>query len=320
MTNDINTDGKTIIHIALACDDNYAFYCAETIVSILVNEKNDNIFYHFYILQDKLLDINKERILKLKDTVKDCTIEFIDIDTSETEALKLATCYRLKLASLLPNLDKIIYTDCDVTFLDGLEEIWNEDIEDYDSGNCVDWGYDQERIREHFLEECNLSEEDIDVDSYDFLFNAGFMIMNLKKIREDNVEQLMLDFSKKYPNLPLYDQDIMNLTTNSKIKPISFKWSFLISYYLNKSNKIKITDEQLLEELKYSAKHPKMMHFLANKKPTTIYKSIFHPFSYRIVNKYKMKFWDYVALTDWKDEKTYEVVYKFPFGFLNKKK
>ena len=33
---------KTTIHIALACDDNYTFYCAETIVSILINTKNDD--------------------------------------------------------------------------------------------------------------------------------------------------------------------------------------------------------------------------------------------------------------------------------------
>lgn len=246
---------KTTIHVALACDDNYAFYCAETIVSILVNTKNDNeIFYHFYILQDKLLDMNKERILKLKHTIKDCNIEFIDVDTSKTEALKYPTCYRLKLASLLPHLDKIIYTDCDVTFLDSLEETWNEDIEGYYSGNCVDWGYNKKRIEEHFFKECNIDKNDININSYNILFNAGFMIMNLKKIRNDNIEQTMLNFSNKYPNLSLYDQDIMNLTMYPKIKAISFKWSFLASYYTINSNKIKINDKQLLKELKYSEK------------------------------------------------------------------
>ena len=80
------------------------------------------------------------------------------------------------------------------------------------------------------------------------------MIMNLKKIRNDNIEQTMLNFSNKYPNLSLYDQDIMNLTMYPKIKAISFKWSFLASYYTINSNKIKINDKQLLKELKYSEK------------------------------------------------------------------
>ncbi len=309
---------KTIIHVALACDDNYAFYCAETIVSILVNEKNNNIFYHFYILQDKLSDINKERILKLKDTIKDCAIEFIDVDTSETEALKLATCYRLKLASLLPNLDKIIYTDCDVTFLDGLEEIWNEDIEEYYSGNCVDFkSYRSRNVKyyERTFNEFNYK-NDFDFQKHDMYYNAGFMVVNLKKIRADGLEDKLLDFIKKYPKLDDIDQNAINLVYYDKIKQISFRWSFLISYYTMKKYKVKNKD--FLPDLRYSAKHPKMMHFVSDKKPTTIYKSIFHLFSYRIVNKYKMKFWEYVAMTDWKDEKTYKVVYKFPFGFLNK--
>lgn len=311
---------KTTIHIALACDDNYAFYCAETIVSILVNTKNDDeIFYHFYILQDNLLDINKQRILKLKNTIKDCDIEFIDIDTSETEALKYPTCYRLKLASLLPNLNKIIYTDCDVTFLDSLEEIWNKDIEEYYSLNCVDFKSYKERNIKYYKKTFSKFNyrNNFDFEKYNYYYNAGFMLMNLKKFREDNLEKKLLDFIKKYPKLDDIDQNAINLVYYDKIKPISFKWSFLISYYTTKKYKIK--NKEFLQDLKYSSKHPKMMHFLADKKPTTIYKSIFHPFSYKIVNKYKMKFWEYVAMTDWKNEKTYKVVYKFPFGFLNKK-
>lgn len=307
---------KKIIHVALACNDNYAFYCAETIVSILINTRNNDIFYHFYIIQENLTKLNRERILKLENTIKNCNIEFIEINTNETKAMKNPMCYRLKLASLLPNLDKIIYTDCDVTFLDSLEEIWDENLDEYYSGNCIDFKSYKKRNIKYYKKIFHNYKNNFNFNKYDIYYNSGFMIMNLKKIREDKIEEELINFIKMYPEIDEIDQNAINLILYDKIKPISFRWSFLISYYTTK--KYKIRNKKLIPDLKDSAKHPKMIHFVGNKKPTKIYKSIFHPFSYGIVNKYKKLFWDYVTMTDWKYKNKYEIIYKFPLNFLNK--
>ncbi|MDR2777526.1 MAG: glycosyltransferase family 8 protein [Rickettsiales bacterium] len=308
---------KEEIHVALACDDAYAFYCAETIVSILLNTRDENVFYNFYIMQDGLLEENRRRIGKLKNTVKDCSIEFLDLYSNGVAAFRNPIFYRLRLASLLPKLDKVIYTDCDVTFLSGLEDIWHEDIGEHYSGNCVDWSRDRERITKYFSETCGVSEHDYPFGDREIYFNSGFMVMNLAKIREDGIEDKSVECIEKYPNLIYGDQDIINLVYYGKIKPISFGWSFLISYYTTKRSRIRIKNSSLLADLRDSAKNPRMIHFIANKKPTNIYKSIFHIPSYRIVNRYKKIFWKYVAHTDWQNERTYKTIYKFPLGFLN---
>ncbi|MDR2078070.1 MAG: glycosyltransferase family 8 protein [Rickettsiales bacterium] len=307
---------KDVIPVALVCNDGYAHYCAETIVSLLINTTNDDIYYNFYIVQKNLSEENKERIAKLKNTIKDCSIEFIHIGSTPA-TMRNPIFYRLFLASLLPELDRVIYTDCDVTFLGDLQELWHEDISECYSGNCVDWGYSRDRIVDHFLNNCKINDNDFSIRDHTMYFNSGFMIMNLAKMREDDIEQKSIDCANKYPNLPFEDQDIINLLYYKKIKPISFKWSFLISYYRARKNKIKIEDRNLIRDLRESAKNPKMIHFLANKKPTVIYRSIFHPFSYHLINRYKMLFWKYLALTDWKDEKKYKIVYKFPLCFLS---
>ncbi|MDR1494507.1 MAG: glycosyltransferase family 8 protein [Rickettsiales bacterium] len=309
---------KEEIHVALACDDGYAYYCAETIVSLLLNTKDENVFYRFYIIQENLLDENRRRIAKLKDTVKDCIIEFISIGSGKIAELKNPMYYRLKLASLLPNIDKVIYTDCDVTFLSGLEDLWHENIEDYYSGNCIDWSSDRKATEDHLYRANGVSKDDFPIEEHEFYFNSGFMLMNLAKIREDGIEEKTRLCLEKYPNLVCRDQDTINLVYYGKIKPISFRWSFLISYYASKKSRIKIKDRELLVDLEDSAKHPRMMHFLSNKKPGNIYRSIFHIPSYWITNRYKKLFWEYVARTDWKDEKTYRVIYKFPLGLLNR--
>lgn len=301
------------INVALACNNNFAYYCAETIVSLLVNTKND-VFYNFYIIQDNLSKEYKDRILKLSD-IKNCNIEFLEIK-EDNEILKNPMNSRLKLASLLPNIDKIIYTDCDVTFLDDLSEIWLEDFDDYYTGNMVEYRFNLERNQKYFD---YLSEEDkkkYNTESHNLHFNSGFMVMNLKKIREDNIEQELVDFLNKYHGKSTtLDQDAVNVVLYNKIKPVSIRWSLIVSYFLSK--KIRVTDKKLIEDYKYSLKHPKCVHFVADKKPDKIYISIFHPFSFRKLNYYKKLFWKYVNFTDWSGEKTYKKIYKFPLNFLN---
>ncbi|MDR3079211.1 MAG: glycosyltransferase family 8 protein [Rickettsiales bacterium] len=307
------------IHVALACNDAYAYYCAETIVSLLLNSVGENLFYRFYIVQRNLLEENKRRIAKLRDTVGDCTIEFIEMGEGGPGAFRDPMYYRLKLASLLPDLDRVIYTDCDVTFLTSLGDLWHEDIDAYYSGNCIDFGRDRDLILDHFSRVCGVSGDDFPLSSHEVYFNSGFMLMNLAKIRDDGVEGRVEACLEKYPNLLYGDQDVINLVYQGKIKPISFRWSFLISYYTAKRSRIKIKDPRLLADLEDSAKYPRMVHFLADKKPDTIYRSIFHIPSYWIVNGYKKIFWEYVAHTDWKGEKTYRLVYRFPLNFLNRR-
>ena len=108
------------INVSLACDNNYAKYAGVVIASILANaNKDDNLF--FYILDGGISAEYKQQILSLK-KIKDCEISFIAIDETLFEDYKkvqthfyitLPTYYRLKLPSLLPDIDRIIYFDCD---------------------------------------------------------------------------------------------------------------------------------------------------------------------------------------------------------------
>ena len=83
--------------------------------------------------------LDKQEILSLK-SIKDCNIIFVEIDSALFEDytkiqthsyITLATYYRLKLASLLPNTDRIIYFDCDMVINSSLRDLFNTDIDNY---------------------------------------------------------------------------------------------------------------------------------------------------------------------------------------------
>jgi lipopolysaccharide biosynthesis glycosyltransferase len=302
---DKNKVKKEVVSVALACTDNYAHYCAETIVSLLLNSK-ENTFYDFYIIQDKLRKDYQERIIKLKQ-IKDFNINFIDIavDENENKIMKNPMRYRLKLASMLPNLDKVIYSDCDVTFLGGLEELWNEDMDDYYIGACLE--IFKKNLAKYFRSSYNINMEDYGVREGDFYYNSGMLLMNLKKIRNEGAEEKIIDFTKKYPEAPFLDQDAINLVFHDKLKPIPIKWNTLVSYNTIQKRKI---DKRFLQLWKEAIKNPSMIHFAANKKPDKLYFSLFRQFHHIKTNKYKKVFWYYLSFTDWKDEKGYKTIFK----------
>ena len=108
------------INIYLATDNNYTKYTGVVMTSILANAYSDEHIV-FYILDGGITPGAKEELLTLK-KIKDCDINFIQIrneDFQDYQKVKthkyvtLATYYILKLTALLPQVDKIIYFDCD---------------------------------------------------------------------------------------------------------------------------------------------------------------------------------------------------------------
>ena len=104
------------INICLSCDNNYAKHAGVVIASILKNAAEADILA-FYILDGGISDKNKTELESLK-SLRKCEIVFISIDNDlfidylnvKTHAyLSIAAYYRLKLGSLLPYIDKIIY-------------------------------------------------------------------------------------------------------------------------------------------------------------------------------------------------------------------
>lgn len=109
------------INVCLSCDNNYVKYAGVVIASIIANAK-DSTRVEFYIINNGLCDDSKNKLLSIVSN-KDCEINFITVDNNmfrdyanikTNKYLSIATYYRLKIASLLQNVDKVLYFDCDV--------------------------------------------------------------------------------------------------------------------------------------------------------------------------------------------------------------
>lgn len=220
---------KRKIPIALATDDNYAPYCATTMASILINSRKESEI-NFYILEDKLSKINKSKLLELK-KIKKCSINFVHIEAKDIFFKNLPvhfhfsieTYYRLKLASLLPQLDQIIYLDCDMIVLDDLSELLDVDIDDFYAGMVLS---DYEK-KSHLMR--------LGLPKETPYFNGGFALFNLKKWREDGLEEKFFAWARdNREKILLVDQDVMNVVFKDFVRILPSKYNIQLHHYDNK--------------------------------------------------------------------------------------
>ena len=82
--------------------------------------------------------------------------------------ISIETNFRLKIASLIPNVEKCIYLDSDLILTENISKLWMQDIDDYYFAAVTD-----KKVG----------------------FNAGVLLINLKKWREDNLEKKNIIYS-----------------------------------------------------------------------------------------------------------------------------
>lgn len=219
------------MNIVFASDDNYAPILATILISLLTNNVNKNSKINIFILDDNIKLENKKKIRALTNNFN-AEIQFIKVQNIESILNKnvismqngnyssLTTYARLFLTSLIPkNIEKIIYFDCDGLILKSLNELWNIDIEDYYCAGVLDI--------------CTtLKKESIELNNEQDYINAGMLLINLKKWRNDNIEQQFIDYlNKKEGNVYMHDQGILNHVLQDKILIINPKFNFIAPFH-----------------------------------------------------------------------------------------
>ena len=229
------------INVCISTDENYSRYAAVVIASILANAKESDDL-HFYILDGGVSQDSQAKILQLK-SIKECCINFVKINDNlfddyknvKTHAyLSLPAYYRLKAASLLPDVDRIIYFDCDIVVNSSLEELFNMDLEGLAIGGVSDIKLQMRRRNPGYV-------------------NSGMLVMDLDCIRKNNIEQVFLNWTREnFDMITNGDQQIINSALVGKIKLLPSRWNVQTSNFTNRSS--------------YEVK-PNIIHYVGRQKP-----------------------------------------------------
>lgn len=221
----IKDSAKKHIPIFFSSDDNYMPYLDIAISSLIANASKD-YEYRIIILNTGLCE---ENIAKVKQNeCKGFKIDFFDI-SKFVEDIKsrfksvyhfsIVTYYRLFIASIFTEYEKIIYLDCDLVVLGDISKLYS--IDPGDNIFCA--------VPDVFVK--NTSEFrrytsmaiGIDPEKY---INAGVLLLNLKNFRENHIEEKFIKLITEYDfDLLDPDQAYLNYLCRDKILHLENSWN-----------------------------------------------------------------------------------------------
>ena len=257
-----NTDVNKI-PIAMATDNNYIYPTIVAMTSILENKKESTYLDFHIMISGQVSKENRDRLKKLSSLYKGCSVELINLKDKFSNAyagvgnFQGAAYYRLLLPSILNGYDKILYLDVDIVVRKDLWEMYSIDLKDEYVGAVKDIGHQMYGGRDyaHKLGIKNLKQ----------YINSGILVMNLRKMRKDNMEKKFSDFIPKLKSRGLLypDQDVLNATCYNKIK-------FISPEYNTMQNLTYIKDARGIysaQEWKKACVDPAIVHYTSPAKP-----------------------------------------------------
>lgn len=199
---------KNEIIIAMSCTSDWYHYLIVNLYSLLECTKN---IKKIYLLLDtdnsgKIPYLNKlERkynvefeIIKINNYID----KYLNNNSPNRDSFYTNFCFGKLLLPLLVKENKVIYIDTDAIVRRDISNVWNYDISDYYIAGVHDLGIGERGN----LKELNITGKYI---------NSGFIVLNLQKIREENIFSKWFDIINE-KKLIFPDQDALNYVCQYK--------------------------------------------------------------------------------------------------------
>lgn len=258
------------IPIAMATDNNYVYPTIVAMTSMLENKKESTCLDFHIMISGQVSEENRNRLNRLKSLYKGCSVELIDMKDSfnstyiVSDYITKATYYRLLLPSILSGYDKILYLDGDIIVRKDLWDMYSIDLQDNYIGAVKDFGQITWK-----LGHASDYAERLGVRDMSQLINAGILVMNLQKMRQDNMEKKFIDFIPTLESRRLYlnDQDVLNATCYDKIKFLSPEYNAMQHFGFNYDVMEVLVDCYNMKEWKKACTDPTIIHYTSIDKP-----------------------------------------------------
>jgi lipopolysaccharide biosynthesis glycosyltransferase len=264
---------KGEIPVFFAVDYKYAPMLGVTLRSMLQNASQE-YFYKIYVLTTNLAEDLKEKVYASTDA-KNVSIEFISLKEKLDAYSNMfhlrdyysqETYFRLFIASLYPEYDKVLYLDSDLLILDDISKMYNAELGDNLLGAIV------EETVLTINEFGEYVEKALGVKRQNY-FNAGIIVINTKKYREEKIQEKFVKLLNRFPFNIDQDQAYLNVLCKDRVHYYDLGW--------NKTS---------FENPAFDNKDLKIVH----------YKMMWRPWKYDGIT-YGDMFWDYADKTPFAD-------------------
>lgn len=256
----------------------YAQHAAVCIVSLL--ENNRDLRFEIVVVSTNPLGAAEEKLHQTIERYRNCSLRIAQFDKAKFIALPLRGHYsldtyvRLWMAEFFPaDVDRILYLDSDVVVVGSIGELWRTDIRDSILGAVTIPGSTR-------CESCGVPEE------FGY-FQAGVLIINLKRWRDSDIPSILLRWiNQNYEKIVDVDQDVLNACLYDRRHALPYIWNVIVPFYFN-YHPLRIPNS----EIRAARKNAHIIHFNGPSKP------------WQYLNRHprRAEYWKYLKLTEWRD-------------------
>ena len=194
-----------MIYTVYSSSDKFAPIAGVSILSMCENSKDPGNIT-FYMIDNGISEPNREKLRRITDSYGS-RILFLDPPDLESASgtkisagrWNISTFYRLFLPSILPkHVKKVLFIDCDTIVRHDLTGLWEMDM----NGKWL-FGVDDCRGAAY--------RTDIGLKEEDRYINNGVLLIDIEAWRKNKVEQMFIDFIKRYDgDITYVDQGVQN--------------------------------------------------------------------------------------------------------------
>lgn len=186
------------------------------LTSLLENAAADT-FYDIFVLHGPSCDFSDSRLVKLAEKYDRCHLTFRKVEGEfvggyEIRGIPETAYYRLISPELIPEYDKILYSDVDVIFREDLRKYYEIDLGDHYFGAVDSCSVLRPSYQKYLTDEYG-------IDYRDGYYYSGNLVINCKQLLKDNKLQEFRTLGKN--NYHQQDMTIINLACKHRILPMT---------------------------------------------------------------------------------------------------
>lgn len=213
-----------LIPVVIAFTPNYFVPAATTLKSILDSSTKEVCYEVICLVSEEIPQTQREKLERL--AMGRMTFRYVNLAGSMDGAYvdprySEAASYRLLLPEILKDEDQVIYIDCDVIVRNDLSELYR--------------GIHLDRFLLAAVFEAPIEGQSerwtalgCDPKGY---FNSGFLVMNLKQMREEGTSYKMMEaLHADYLEFP--DQDVLNMVCKGRVFPLPPIYNSIRTFFL----------------------------------------------------------------------------------------
>lgn len=249
------------IPIVFAFDNNLVMPACVCISSLLMNANKDTS-YDIFILHPANQSLNETDLVNLPEYYDNCKVTFRPVggefdNAFEIRGITTPAYYRLLIPEIIPEYDKIIYSDVDVIFRRDLSDLYSIDLAGVYMAATYDVGMN---LGKDGIAHINATKGLVQGE----YIQSGFIMLNSSRLKKDGLVARFKEEAKK--QYKFQDQDILNVVCgqNRKVLPAKYNMTDYTFYYLNNGDEL-VKSGYVKEEEISEAKQSGTIHFNGHK-------------------------------------------------------